>query len=94
MFAQYARGADGKHDPADKPKDMYSDIEGGLGWWRDTRFATATPKFIMGGVAPDFVAWANGPGAGKGRDWDKPLGKYAVAQLSPWVVWQERRAQQ
>ncbi|MFM7798363.1 MAG: sialate O-acetylesterase [Planctomycetota bacterium] len=87
MFAQYARGADGKHDPADKPKDMYSDIEGGLGWWRDTRFATATPKFIMGGVAPDFVAWANGPGAGKGRDWDKPLGKYAVAQLSPWVVW-------
>ena len=87
MFAQFARGPDGKHDPADKPKDMYSDIEGGLGWWRDTRFATAVPKFIMGGVAPDFVEWANGPGAGKGRDWDKPLGKYAVAQLSPWVVW-------
>jgi hypothetical protein len=71
----------------DKPKDLYSDIEGGLGWWRDTRFATATPKFIMGGVAPNFSSWANGPGAGKGRDWDKPLGKYAVAQLSPWVVW-------
>ena len=31
--------------------------------------------------------WANGPGAGKGRDWDKPNGKYAVAQLSPWVLW-------
>ena len=30
MFAQY----DG---PA--PEKMYSDIEGGLGWWRDTRFA-------------------------------------------------------
>jgi hypothetical protein len=71
----------------DKPKDMYSDIEGGLGWWRDTRFPTATPKFIMGGVAPDFAAWANGPGAGKGRDWERPLGKYAIAQLSPWVVW-------
>lgn len=78
MFAQY----DG-----DKPKDLYSDIEGGLGWWRDTRFATATPKFIMGGVAPNFSAWANGPGAGKGRDWDQPLGKYAIAQLSPCVVW-------
>jgi hypothetical protein len=87
MFAQFARGADGKPDPGDKPGDMYSDIEGGLGWWRDTRFATTAPKFIMGGVAPDFAAWANGPGAGKGRDWEKPLGKYAVAQLSPWVVW-------
>jgi len=87
MFAQFKRGADGKPDPTDKPGNMYSDIEGGLGWWRDTRFATTTPKFIMGGVAPDFAAWANGPGAGKGRDWSKPLGKYAIAQLSPWVVW-------
>ena len=78
MFAQ--------HDGA-APKDMYSDVEGGLGWWRDTRFATTTPKFIMGGVAPNFIAWANGPGAGKGRDWDDPKGKYGVAQLSPWVLW-------
>lgn len=69
------------------PDKLYSDIEGGLGWWRDTRFATETPKFIMGGVALNFVAWANGPGAGKGRDWDKPQGKYGVAQLSPWVLW-------
>lgn len=46
----------------------YSDIEGGLGWWRDTEYATETPKFIMGGVAPNFIEWANGPGAGKGRD--------------------------
>ena len=78
MFAQF----DGK-----APEKLYSDIEGGLGWWRDTRFATETPKFIMGGVAPNFIEWANGPGAGKGRDWDKPAGKYAVAQLSPWVLW-------
>ncbi len=78
MFARY----DGP-----KPEDMYSDIEGGLGWWRDTRFATTTPKFIMGGVARNFCAWANGPGAGKGRDWDEPKGKYGVAQLSPWVLW-------
>jgi len=78
MFAQY----DGP-----KPEKMYSDIEGGLGWWRDTRFATKTPKFIMGGVALNFSAWANGPGAGKGRDWDQPKGKYGVAQLSPWLLW-------
>ena len=78
MFAQF----DGQ-----APKDHYSDIEGGLGWWRDTRFATETPKFIMGGVALNFSEWANGPGAGKGRDWNKPAGHYAVAQLSPWVLW-------
>ena len=35
-------------------KDHYSDIEGGLGWWRDTRFATETPKFIMGGVRKEI----------------------------------------
>ncbi len=78
MFAQY----DGQ-----APTNMYSDVEGGLGWWRDTRFATETPKFIMGGVAPNFIEWANGPGAGQGRDWDKPKGKYGVAQLSPWLLW-------
>lgn len=71
-----------------KPKQkVYSDIEGGLGWWRDTRFATETPKFIMGGVARNFVAWANGPGAGKGRDWDQPRGKYGVVQLSSRILW-------
>jgi hypothetical protein len=69
------------------PKDHYTDIEGGLGWWRDTRFATETPKFIMGGVALNFSEWANGPGAGKGRDWKNPTGLYAIAQLSPWVLW-------
>ena len=78
MFSQY----DGP-----KPEKTYSDIEGGLGWWRDTRFATETPKFIMGGVALNFSEWANGPGAGKGRDWKKPAGHYAIAQLSPWVLW-------
>ena len=78
MFAQHDAPAPAKH---------YSDIEGGLGWWRDTRFATETPKFIMGGVAPNFVEWANGPGAGKGRDWNKPAGKYGIAQLSPWLLW-------
>ncbi|MFM8272543.1 MAG: hypothetical protein ACKODX_09445, partial [Gemmata sp.] len=36
MFAQY----DGP-----KPEKAYSDIEGVLGWWRDTRVATETPKF-------------------------------------------------
>jgi hypothetical protein len=78
MFAQ----RDGQERP-----HTYSDIEGGLGWWRDTRFATETPKFIMGGVALEFSEWANGPGAGKGRDWNEPAGHYAIAQLSPWVLW-------
>lgn len=76
MFAQY----DG---PA--PKDMYSDVEGGLGWWTDTRFPTATPKFIMGGVGPNFSEIANGPAHGAGS-WDEPRGLYGVAQLSPWLL--------
>ncbi|WP_419195258.1 hypothetical protein [Novipirellula herctigrandis] len=79
MFAQY--------DGATPDRKLYSDIEGGLGWWRDTRFATETPKFIMGGVALNFSEWANGPGAGKGRDWDQPKGKYGIAQLSSSVLW-------
>lgn len=79
MFAQ--------HDGPKPKQQAYSDIEGGLGWWRDTRFASETPKFIMGGVALNFSEWANGPGAGKGRDWKNPAGHYAIAQLSPWVLW-------
>ncbi len=68
------------------PNDFYSDIEGGLGWWSNTRFPTVAPKFIMGGVALNFSAIANGPGAG-GGEWDNPRGKYGVAQLSPWLLW-------
>jgi len=61
---------------------VYSDVEGGLGWWRDTRFPMETPKFIMGGVAPDFSEIANGPSHGTEK-WDKPgSGVYGVAQLS------------
>lgn len=76
MHAQY----EGK-----PPADLYSDIEGGLGWWRDTRFPTTTPKFIMGGVAVNFREIANGPAHGRGT-WEKPQGLYGVAQLSPWLL--------
>lgn len=76
MFAQYDGAA---------PKDMYSDVEGGLGWWTDTRFPTATPKFIMGGVGPNFSDIANGPAHGAGN-WQEPHGLYGVAQLSPYVL--------
>ena len=76
MHAQY----EGK-----PPTNLYSDIEGGLGWWRDTRFPTETPKFIMGGVAVNFKEIANGPAHGWGT-WDKPQGLYGVAQMSPWLL--------
>lgn len=76
MHAQY----EGK-----PPADLYSDIEGGLGWWRDTRFPSETPKFIMGGVAVNFKEIANGPAHGRGT-WEKPQGLYGVAQLSPWLL--------
>jgi len=75
-----------QHDPEHKPKgEFYTDIEGGLGWWRDTHFPTETPKFIMGGVGPNFSFIANGPGYGAGT-WEEPRGLYGVAQLSPWLL--------
>jgi hypothetical protein len=78
MHPQYEAGK----EPAGK---CYTDIEGGLGWWRDTRFPTTTPKFIMGGVGANFSLIANGPGYGAGT-WEKPRGLYGVAQLSPWLL--------
>ena len=65
------------------PFDLYSDVEGGLGWWRETHFPTTTPKFIMGGVGPNFSFIANGPGSGSG---DNDGGLFGVAQLSPWLL--------
>jgi len=76
MFAQY----DGP-----PPEDLYSDIEGGLGWWRDTRFPVEAPKFIMGGVGPNFSSVANSPARGWGT-WEEPRGLYGVAQLSPYLL--------
>jgi hypothetical protein len=77
-----------------EPEQFYTTIEGGLGWWGDTRFGTKIPKFIMGGVSLNFHAWANGPGAGKTgmlpngqRDWSSPGGKYGIAQLSNRLLW-------
>jgi hypothetical protein len=77
MHPQYPKDA--------KPKDLYNDIEGGLGWWRDTRFPSVTPKFIMGGVGVNFYDIANGPAYGRGT-WEDPRGLYGVAQLSPWLL--------
>jgi len=78
----------------DNQPQFYTTIEGGLGWWHDTRFGKKVPKFIMGGVSKDFYAWANGPGAGRSnllpngqRDWSTPGGKYGVAQLSNRLLW-------
>lgn len=77
-----------------EPSQFYTTIEGGLGWWGDTRFGKEAPKFIMGGVSHNFFAWANGPGAGRSnnlpngqRDWSTPGGKYGVAQLSNALLW-------
>ncbi|MGC8553680.1 MAG: hypothetical protein ACP5O7_12575 [Phycisphaerae bacterium] len=76
MAAQYA---------SKRPLHLYSDIEGGLGWWRGTRFPTAAPKFHMGGVAYNFHAIADTPGNGSGS-WKHPRGLYGIAQLSPWLL--------
>ena len=66
-----------------RPRHLYSDIEGGLGWWRSTRFPTAAPKFHLGGVAFNFHAIADAPYDGH---WKRPHGAYGVAQISPWLL--------
>ncbi len=71
--------------PLPIPK-LYTDIEGGSGWSRETRFPSNSPKFRMGGVQLNFAGWANGPGAGRGDDWNNPKGQYGVVQLSPWIM--------
>ena len=83
LFGTWMHLQNDRPSPIDR---LYSDVEGGLGWWRGAGFSTETPKFIMGGVALNFSAWANGPGMGKGKDWDDPKGQYGVAQLSPWLL--------
>jgi hypothetical protein len=75
MWAQYA----GK-----RPRHLYSDIEGGLGWWRSTRFPTAAPKFHLGGVAYNWHRIVDAPYSG---DWKhRASAAYGVAQLSPWLL--------
>lgn len=82
MWAKYPEGFPKGIEPDNR---FYSDIEGGLGWWQNQRFATETPKFLMGGVALNFNMIANGPatGAGGWEDAATPYGLYGVAQLSP-----------
>ncbi len=82
MFAKYPEGFPKGIEPNNW---FYSDVEGGLGWWGGQRFATETPKFLMGGVALNFSMIANGPGTGGGGwiDATTPYGLYGVAQLSP-----------
>ncbi|NNM84801.1 MAG: hypothetical protein HKL96_03470 [Phycisphaerales bacterium] len=67
-----------------RPKNLYSDIEGGLGWWRGTRFPTAAPKFHLGGVAYNWHRIIDAPYS---ADWKhNPRAGYGVAQLSPWLL--------
>lgn len=56
---------------AEKRKEKCgTDIEGGPGWRRDAHFPTITPKFIMGGVGPNFSVAVNGPGYSVGAEKD------------------------
>jgi len=53
-----------------KPAErLYSDIEGGLGWWRDTRFATETPKLVYHGRrGPQFHGMGQRPRSRQGEE--------------------------
>ena len=68
-------------------KEFYTDIEGGLGWWSDTEYATETPKFIMGGVQLNFIGVGQRSWRRAGQGLEQRKGQYGAAQLSPWVLW-------
>ena len=81
----------GSFDAASKAdsstKYPYTTIEGGVGLWRSTRFATNNQKFLMGGIAAGFDSFASGVGRGQpawglGGGWAENRGRYGVAQLS------------
>ena len=68
-------------------KFPYTTIEGGVGLWRSTRFASNNQKFLMGGIAAGFDSFASGVGRGQpawgvGGGWAENRGRYGVAQLS------------
>ena len=76
-----------QYEAGKKPEGKcYTDVEGGLGWWRDTHFPTTTPKFIMGGAWRQTSGGSpTAPATARGT-WEKPRGQYGVAQFSPWLL--------
>jgi hypothetical protein len=63
--------------------DVFETIEGGLGFWTNTRFGSATTKFRMNGTANGYNHEISSPGWGFGETPALQPDQMGIAQLSP-----------
>lgn len=64
-------------------RDVFQTIEGGLGFWASTRFATPEAKFRMNGTANGYNNEISSPGWGFGSTTALKAEEMGIAQLSP-----------
>jgi len=64
-------------------RDVYQTIEGGLGFWASTRFASPTAKFRMNGTADGYNQEVSSSGWGFGQITPLPPELMGIAQVSP-----------
>ena len=63
-------------------RDVFQTIEGGLGFWRSTQFASATPKYRMNGTSNGYNHEISSPGWGFGNTTALNDDEIGIAQLS------------
>lgn len=63
-------------------RDVFQTIEGGLGYWGNTQFGSATPKYRMNGTPDGYNHEISSPGWGFGQTKALPPGVMGIAQLS------------
>jgi hypothetical protein len=64
-------------------RDVFQTIEGGLGFWANTRFGCATAKFRMNGTADGYNHEISSPGWGFGNTTALQPDEMGIAQVSP-----------
>ena len=67
-------------------RDVFQTIEGGLGFWGSTRFASATAKFRMNGTANGYNHEISSPGWGFGDTKSLKPEQMGIAQLSSRIL--------
>ncbi len=63
-------------------REVFQTIEGGLGYWGDTRFKSVTPKYRMNGTDNGYTHMISTPGWGPGRIEPLKPEQMGLAQLS------------
>ncbi len=67
-------------------RDVFQTIEGGMGFWANTQFGSAIPKYRMNGTANCYNDEISSPGWGFGDPEPLPSAKMGLVQLSNRLV--------